>query len=206
MKKYMWQYTWLWKTLTIKSQFTHQQFNCETMGYPRDAPATVLFGEWFRFGKPGDQYPHNVALTTFFCNLENLFSSLCFECVICLCQTDSVTEGNVLAVREGKGLVRKFGIILLGSEKIRNKRMKEFEIFRVKKVICEVDLLRRLGVAKDEPAAFYVLVAFGCSAPDSIGSLTGLEGYALIQDVCRKVFVDSLLEVGLEVFDIYAPA
>ncbi|KAL4584324.1 hypothetical protein LXL04_008922 [Taraxacum kok-saghyz] len=25
------------------------------MGYPRDAPTTVLFGEWFRFGKPGDQ-------------------------------------------------------------------------------------------------------------------------------------------------------
>ncbi|KAL4590847.1 hypothetical protein LXL04_003790 [Taraxacum kok-saghyz] len=26
-----------------------------TMGYPRDAPATVLFGEWFRFGKPSNQ-------------------------------------------------------------------------------------------------------------------------------------------------------
>ncbi|KAL4562275.1 hypothetical protein LXL04_034474 [Taraxacum kok-saghyz] len=26
-----------------------------TMGYPRDAPATVLFDEWFRFGKPSDQ-------------------------------------------------------------------------------------------------------------------------------------------------------
>ncbi|KAL4573746.1 hypothetical protein LXL04_020563 [Taraxacum kok-saghyz] len=26
-----------------------------TMGYPRDAPATVLFGEWFRFVKPSDQ-------------------------------------------------------------------------------------------------------------------------------------------------------
>ncbi|KAL4561577.1 hypothetical protein LXL04_033746 [Taraxacum kok-saghyz] len=25
------------------------------MGYLRDAPATVLFGEWFRFGKPSDQ-------------------------------------------------------------------------------------------------------------------------------------------------------
>ncbi|KAL4572545.1 hypothetical protein LXL04_019325 [Taraxacum kok-saghyz] len=25
------------------------------VGYPRDAPATVLFGEWFRFGKPSDQ-------------------------------------------------------------------------------------------------------------------------------------------------------
>ncbi|KAL4591311.1 hypothetical protein LXL04_004269 [Taraxacum kok-saghyz] len=25
------------------------------MGYPCDAPATVLFGEWFRFGKPSDQ-------------------------------------------------------------------------------------------------------------------------------------------------------
>ncbi|KAL4569489.1 hypothetical protein LXL04_025127 [Taraxacum kok-saghyz] len=36
------------------------------MGYSRDAPATVLFDEWFRFGKPSDQYPHNVALTTFF--------------------------------------------------------------------------------------------------------------------------------------------
>ncbi|KAL4574193.1 hypothetical protein LXL04_021019 [Taraxacum kok-saghyz] len=22
------------------------------VAYPRDAPATVLFGEWFRFGKP----------------------------------------------------------------------------------------------------------------------------------------------------------
>ncbi|KAL4592198.1 hypothetical protein LXL04_005185 [Taraxacum kok-saghyz] len=37
-----------------------------SLGYPRDAPATVLFGEWFRFGKPSDQYPHNVALTTYF--------------------------------------------------------------------------------------------------------------------------------------------
>ncbi|KAL4561693.1 hypothetical protein LXL04_033864 [Taraxacum kok-saghyz] len=36
------------------------------VGYPRDAPATVLFGEWFRFGKPSDRYPHNVALTTYF--------------------------------------------------------------------------------------------------------------------------------------------
>ncbi|KAL4586790.1 hypothetical protein LXL04_011434 [Taraxacum kok-saghyz] len=27
----------------------------EQVGYPRDAPATVLFGEWFRFGKPSDQ-------------------------------------------------------------------------------------------------------------------------------------------------------
>ncbi|KAL4582615.1 hypothetical protein LXL04_007172 [Taraxacum kok-saghyz] len=41
-------------------------------GYPHDAPATVLFGEWFRFGKLSDrnifskgQFPHNVALTTF---------------------------------------------------------------------------------------------------------------------------------------------
>ncbi|KAL4590082.1 hypothetical protein LXL04_003001 [Taraxacum kok-saghyz] len=25
------------------------------VGYPRDAPATVLFGEWFRFGKPSDR-------------------------------------------------------------------------------------------------------------------------------------------------------
>ncbi|KAL4561881.1 hypothetical protein LXL04_034063 [Taraxacum kok-saghyz] len=25
------------------------------VGYPRDAPATILFGEWFRFGKPSDQ-------------------------------------------------------------------------------------------------------------------------------------------------------
>ncbi|KAL4587660.1 hypothetical protein LXL04_000532 [Taraxacum kok-saghyz] len=38
----------------------------KTMGYPRDAPTTVLFGEWFRFEKSGDQYPHNVALTTYF--------------------------------------------------------------------------------------------------------------------------------------------
>ncbi|KAL4578824.1 hypothetical protein LXL04_014955 [Taraxacum kok-saghyz] len=36
------------------------------MGYPRDAPATVLFGEWFRFEKSSDQYPHNDALTTYF--------------------------------------------------------------------------------------------------------------------------------------------
>ncbi|KAL4589143.1 hypothetical protein LXL04_002047 [Taraxacum kok-saghyz] len=26
-----------------------------SLGYPRDAPATVLFGEWFRFVKPSDQ-------------------------------------------------------------------------------------------------------------------------------------------------------
>ncbi|KAL4561999.1 hypothetical protein LXL04_034186 [Taraxacum kok-saghyz] len=37
-----------------------------SLGYPRDAPTTVLFGEWFRFGKPSDRYPHNVALTTYF--------------------------------------------------------------------------------------------------------------------------------------------
>ncbi|KAL4561695.1 hypothetical protein LXL04_033866 [Taraxacum kok-saghyz] len=48
------------------------RFNPQTIefkmkvGYPRDAPATVLFGEWFRFGKPSDRYPHNVALTTYF--------------------------------------------------------------------------------------------------------------------------------------------
>ncbi|KAL4590928.1 hypothetical protein LXL04_003875 [Taraxacum kok-saghyz] len=43
------------------------------VGYPRDAPTTVFFGECFRFGKPNDQkflfektYPHNVALTTYF--------------------------------------------------------------------------------------------------------------------------------------------
>ncbi|KAL4556710.1 hypothetical protein LXL04_034867 [Taraxacum kok-saghyz] len=41
-------------------------FEKVNVGYPRDAPATVLFGEWFRFGKPSDQYPHNVALTTHF--------------------------------------------------------------------------------------------------------------------------------------------
>ncbi|KAL4564855.1 hypothetical protein LXL04_028928 [Taraxacum kok-saghyz] len=38
----------------------------EVVGYPRDASATVLFDEWFRFGKPSDRYPHNVALTTYF--------------------------------------------------------------------------------------------------------------------------------------------
>ncbi|KAL4579719.1 hypothetical protein LXL04_015880 [Taraxacum kok-saghyz] len=37
-----------------------------SLGYPRDAPATVLYGEWFRFRKPSDQYPHHVALTTYF--------------------------------------------------------------------------------------------------------------------------------------------
>ncbi|KAL4592529.1 hypothetical protein LXL04_005527 [Taraxacum kok-saghyz] len=41
-------------------------FEKVNVGYPRDAPVTVLFGEWFRFGKPSDQYPHNVALTTYF--------------------------------------------------------------------------------------------------------------------------------------------
>ncbi|KAL4574168.1 hypothetical protein LXL04_020993 [Taraxacum kok-saghyz] len=38
----------------------------DSLGYPRDASAIVLFGEWFRFGKPSDQYPHNIALTTYF--------------------------------------------------------------------------------------------------------------------------------------------
>ncbi|KAL4572977.1 hypothetical protein LXL04_019767 [Taraxacum kok-saghyz] len=28
---------------------------CVTLGYPRDASATVLFGEWFRFGKSNGQ-------------------------------------------------------------------------------------------------------------------------------------------------------
>ncbi|KAL4566097.1 hypothetical protein LXL04_030207 [Taraxacum kok-saghyz] len=78
------------------------------------------------------------------------------------------------------------------------------------KIGPNLDIIKRFKskwlLLEDEPAAFCLLVAFGCSAPDSIGSLTGLDGYALIQDVCRKVFVDSLLEVGLEVFDIYAPA
>ncbi|KAL4565632.1 hypothetical protein LXL04_029735 [Taraxacum kok-saghyz] len=32
------------------------------------------------------------------------------------------------------------------KKKIRNKRMKEYGIFRVKKVICEVDLLRRFAI------------------------------------------------------------
>ncbi|KAL4590694.1 hypothetical protein LXL04_003635 [Taraxacum kok-saghyz] len=43
------------------------------LGYPRDAPATVLFGEWFRFEKMSDQYPHNDALTTYF---RSMFSSV----------------------------------------------------------------------------------------------------------------------------------
>ncbi|KAL4580509.1 hypothetical protein LXL04_016705 [Taraxacum kok-saghyz] len=30
-------------------------FGSGLVGYPRDAPATVLFGEWFRSGKPSDQ-------------------------------------------------------------------------------------------------------------------------------------------------------
>ncbi|KAL4573350.1 hypothetical protein LXL04_020153 [Taraxacum kok-saghyz] len=29
--------------------------NSLVVGYPRDAPATVLFGDWFRFEKPSDQ-------------------------------------------------------------------------------------------------------------------------------------------------------
>ncbi|KAL4567299.1 hypothetical protein LXL04_022879 [Taraxacum kok-saghyz] len=34
---------------------SRQPSDVSAMGYPRDAPATVLFGEWFRFGKPSDQ-------------------------------------------------------------------------------------------------------------------------------------------------------
>ncbi|KAL4568208.1 hypothetical protein LXL04_023815 [Taraxacum kok-saghyz] len=41
------------------------------MGYPRNAPATVLFGEWFRFEKSSDQYPHNDALTTYFRSMSS---------------------------------------------------------------------------------------------------------------------------------------
>ncbi|KAL4565010.1 hypothetical protein LXL04_029091 [Taraxacum kok-saghyz] len=52
------------KALKICSRILKSD-NC-SLGYPRDAPATVLFGEWFCFGKPSDQYPHNVALTTYF--------------------------------------------------------------------------------------------------------------------------------------------
>ncbi|KAL4564124.1 hypothetical protein LXL04_028176 [Taraxacum kok-saghyz] len=37
------------------------------VGYPRDAPATVLFGEWFRFGKLSDQ--------KFFERTQNLVAS-----------------------------------------------------------------------------------------------------------------------------------
>ncbi|KAL4561831.1 hypothetical protein LXL04_034011 [Taraxacum kok-saghyz] len=43
--------------------------NRATMGYPRDAPATVLFGEWFRFGKPSDQ--QFIFERTIYSNLEN---------------------------------------------------------------------------------------------------------------------------------------
>ncbi|KAL4561582.1 hypothetical protein LXL04_033752 [Taraxacum kok-saghyz] len=39
----------------LRSINTRQILSVVKMGYPRDAPATVLFGEWFRFGKPSDQ-------------------------------------------------------------------------------------------------------------------------------------------------------
>ncbi|KAL4561781.1 hypothetical protein LXL04_033955 [Taraxacum kok-saghyz] len=47
-------------------------FAITQMGYPRDAPATVLFGEWFRFGESSDRYPHNDALTTYFRSMEHV--------------------------------------------------------------------------------------------------------------------------------------
>ncbi|KAL4561785.1 hypothetical protein LXL04_033959 [Taraxacum kok-saghyz] len=55
------------------------------------------------------------------------------------------------------------------------------------KIGPNLDIIKRFKskwlLLEDEPAAFCLLVGFGCSAPDSIGSLTGLDGYALIQDV-----------------------
>ncbi|KAL4573850.1 hypothetical protein LXL04_020670 [Taraxacum kok-saghyz] len=37
----------------VNREYTEEER--QNLGYPRDAPATVLFGEWFRFGKPSDK-------------------------------------------------------------------------------------------------------------------------------------------------------
>ncbi|KAL4584392.1 hypothetical protein LXL04_008992 [Taraxacum kok-saghyz] len=41
--------------ILISSLDAFNRITLKVVGYPRDAPATVLFGEWFRFGKPSDQ-------------------------------------------------------------------------------------------------------------------------------------------------------
>ncbi|KAL4584232.1 hypothetical protein LXL04_008825 [Taraxacum kok-saghyz] len=51
---------------TTSGNFSDMAYQFRLVGYPHDAPATVLFDEWFRFEKPSDRYPHNVALTTYF--------------------------------------------------------------------------------------------------------------------------------------------
>ena len=50
------------------------------VGYPRDAPATVLFGEWFRFGKPSDQqFLFERTVSRVICVYD-----LCLLCVFCV--------------------------------------------------------------------------------------------------------------------------
>ncbi|KAL4567846.1 hypothetical protein LXL04_023442 [Taraxacum kok-saghyz] len=50
------------------------------LGYPRDAPATVLFGEWFRFGKPSDQqFLFKRTGTEQAVNLKAIFNLLAFQ-------------------------------------------------------------------------------------------------------------------------------
>ncbi|KAL4554219.1 hypothetical protein LXL04_039650 [Taraxacum kok-saghyz] len=97
--------------------------------------------------------------------------------------------------------------LMVSSPKTRQKNLFtshiHFLTFSIKPISFSLSKIAKLQRSSNVGINWF---AFGCSAPDSIGSLTGLDGYALIQDVCRKVFVDSLLEVGLEVFDIYAPA
>ncbi|KAL4561795.1 hypothetical protein LXL04_033969 [Taraxacum kok-saghyz] len=46
-------------------------FEKVNVGYPRDAPATVLFGEWFRFGKPSDQFIFEETVSHTLCGLPS---------------------------------------------------------------------------------------------------------------------------------------
>ncbi|KAL4565677.1 hypothetical protein LXL04_029780 [Taraxacum kok-saghyz] len=69
------------------------------VGYPRDAPATVLFGEWFRFRKPSDQkflfektYPHNVALTTYFRLMVSSPKTRQKDSFVCFCFSKSYNK------------------------------------------------------------------------------------------------------------------
>ncbi|KAL4568125.1 hypothetical protein LXL04_023727 [Taraxacum kok-saghyz] len=45
------------------------------VGYPRDAPATVVFGEWFRFGKPRNQKFLFEKMVSAYCCIDHIFSS-----------------------------------------------------------------------------------------------------------------------------------
>ncbi|KAL4554182.1 hypothetical protein LXL04_039703 [Taraxacum kok-saghyz] len=48
-----WKKLMVWEFLGSRPNMRSQK--TRHLGYQRDAPATVLFDEWFRFGKPSDQ-------------------------------------------------------------------------------------------------------------------------------------------------------